>query len=57
VGYIEIGYLEKKQDEFEGPFLREERILIDSLAERLGRIAERKLAEEKLAVKDITDPK
>jgi PAS domain S-box-containing protein len=47
-GSIEIGYLEKRPNEDEGPFLKEERMLIDSLAERLGDITERKLTEETL---------
>ncbi|MEN6368242.1 MAG: diguanylate cyclase [Thermotogota bacterium] len=45
LGFIEVGYLEARPDEDEGPFLKEERQLIDALAERLGRIAERKQAE------------
>ncbi len=33
-------------DEDEGPFLKEERLLINSIAERIGRIAERRLRNE-----------
>jgi PAS domain S-box-containing protein/putative nucleotidyltransferase with HDIG domain len=47
-GEIEVAYREEKPDADEGPFLREERLLIDALAERLGRIAERILAEKTL---------
>jgi PAS domain S-box-containing protein len=47
-GQIEVAYLEKRPDADEGPFLREERLLIDALAERLGRIAERIGAEKRL---------
>jgi len=42
VGNIEISYLE------DTPFLNEERLLIDALAERLGHITERKQADEEL---------
>ena len=48
VGKIEVGYLEEMPKEDEGPFLKEEKLLIDSIAERLGQITERKLAEEKI---------
>ena len=40
-GVIEICYLEEKPDMDEGPFLKEERHLINIIAERLGRIIER----------------
>ena len=42
VGNVEVSYFEDK------PFLKEERLLIDALAERLGRIAERKEMENKV---------
>ncbi len=45
-GTIEVYYREKRQEIDEGPFLKEERDLIDALAERLGRIVERKLAQQ-----------
>lgn len=45
-GEIEIRYLEKAPAEQEGPFLAEERYLIDSLAEMLCSYAERKSAHE-----------
>lgn len=48
VGKIEIGYLERKPEEDEGPFLKEERQLIDAIAERLGQITELKHAEAEL---------
>jgi PAS domain S-box-containing protein len=42
-GSVEVCYLEKKNmRSTDEPFLREERLLIDTVAERLGRIAERK---------------
>jgi len=48
VGTIEVSYLEEKPEEYEGPFLKEERHLINALAEILGRFFERKEAEQKL---------
>ena len=40
-GDIEVRYLSEKPEEAEGPFLAEERMLLDAVAERLGRIIER----------------
>ncbi|UCF13720.1 MAG: PAS domain S-box protein [Thermoplasmatales archaeon] len=48
VGVIEVYYLEKRPIIDEGPFLKEERKLLDAIAERLGRITERKKAEIRL---------
>jgi len=48
VGRIEVGYLEERPEEDEGPFLKEERLLIDAIAERTGRITERKRAERQV---------
>jgi DNA-binding CsgD family transcriptional regulator len=36
VGEVAIFYLEERMPEYEGPFLREERILIEALAEQIG---------------------
>ncbi len=47
-GTVEVYYLEARPEIDEGPFLKEERLLINAVAERLGRITERKQAEEKL---------
>jgi len=47
-GYVEVYYLQDKPRDYEGPFLKEERRLITAIAERLGKIAERKEAEEQL---------
>lgn len=47
-GQAEIAYLEERPDADEGPFLKEERLLLSAVAERLGRIIERKQAEERL---------
>ncbi len=37
-GSVEVFYLKKKRNEDEGPFLKEERNLIDAIAERMGKI-------------------
>lgn len=47
-GRVEVGYLEERREEGEGPFLKEERLLLDTIAERLGHITERKKTEEAL---------
>jgi len=52
IGTIDVNYLDERSDEDEGPFLKEERQLIDALAERLGRITERKRAEEELRLSE-----
>jgi diguanylate cyclase (GGDEF)-like protein/PAS domain S-box-containing protein len=46
VGQVEVCYLEERQASDEGPFLKEERKLLNAIAERLGRITERKRVEE-----------
>ena len=48
IGSLEVCYLEEKPESDEGPFLKEERNLINAIAERLGKITERKRAEEAL---------
>jgi DNA-binding response OmpR family regulator/signal transduction histidine kinase len=48
IGSVEVCYLEERPESDEGPFLKEERSLLDAVAERLGRIVERKRAEEVL---------
>jgi PAS domain S-box-containing protein len=40
-GQIEVCYLENKPEEYEGPFLKEERSLIDSIAAKAGEFMER----------------
>lgn len=47
-GTVEVTYLEQRPEADEGPFLKEERLLIDAVAEQLGRITERKRAEKEL---------
>ena len=48
IGTLEVCYLEEKPEIDEGPFLKEERLLINAIAERLGGIIERQQAEEEL---------
>jgi PAS domain S-box-containing protein len=48
IGSVEVYYLEEEPKSDEGPFLKEERSLINAVAERLGHITERKRAEEAL---------
>jgi PAS domain S-box-containing protein len=47
-GFVEVRHLEERPAIAEDPFLKEERLLIDAIAERLGKITERKKAEETL---------
>jgi PAS domain S-box-containing protein len=48
IGTVEICYLEQRSESDEGPFLKEERSLINAIAEELGRVVERERAEEAL---------
>ncbi len=48
LGVLDIYYLEERPPSDEGPFLKEERNLIDAIAEHVGRIIEYKRAEDKL---------
>ena len=48
VGAVELYYLEERPPRDEGPFLSDERRLIEAIAERLGRLAERQQAEAAL---------
>jgi PAS domain S-box-containing protein len=45
VGEVEVRYVCEKPGAAEGPFLREERMLLDAVAKRLGRVIERVHAE------------
>jgi PAS domain S-box-containing protein len=48
VGLVEVCYLEEKPEDYEGPFLKEERDLIKGVVERLAQFIEHKRAEEAL---------
>jgi len=47
-GALEVYYLEERPREDEGPFLKEERKLLEAIAEQLGRVIERIRAEQAL---------
>ena len=49
LGVLTVCYLEKRPELDEGPFLKEERSLINAIAERLGRTSEHKQAEQALS--------
>ncbi len=48
VGILTVCYREEKPQHYEGPFLKEERLLLNAIAERLGRTTEQKQAEKAL---------
>ncbi len=48
-GSLEVCYLQEKPLEEEGPFLQEERGLLDDISERLGTLIQRKKIERELA--------
>ncbi len=63
-GTMQVCYLEEKLEYDEGPFLKEERDLLDAMAGRLGRVIERKQVDEalktnekqyRLLVKNVAD--
>jgi len=47
-GQLQVGYLEEKPKKAEGPFLQEERNLLEEIATRLGDFIGQKRAQEKL---------
>ncbi|MEJ2233013.1 MAG: PAS domain S-box protein [Syntrophobacterales bacterium] len=49
IGTLAVHYLEEKPEEDEGPFLREERSLINAIAKRLKHIIEHREADEALS--------
>jgi len=51
IGTLEVFCREDKPEEDDGPFLKEERHLINAIARRLGELTEQKRAEEK--IKDL----
>ena len=52
-GALEVFYLEERPEIYEGPFLKEERYLIDAIAERLGKIIQQKRTEEALQKSEV----
>ncbi|MCK4637124.1 MAG: PAS domain S-box protein, partial [Methanomicrobia archaeon] len=48
IGTLKVCYLEERPEMDEGPFLKEERSLLNAIASRLGKIIERREAEEAL---------
>lgn len=48
IGTLEVCYLEERPERDEGPFLKEERLLINSIVEQLGGIIDHKEAEEEI---------
>ena len=50
-GFVEVCYLEQRPDLDEGPFVKEERNLINSIAHALSEAAERKQAEDVLTAR------
>jgi DNA-binding CsgD family transcriptional regulator len=53
MGMVEVYYLKQRPIVDEGPFLKEERLLIDGIAERIGRAAERIQAQKQLQVEQV----
>ena len=51
-GVVEVFYREEREASDEGPFLREERALIDAIAERLGRVVERRRVAKDLRLSE-----
>ena len=52
IGSVEVYYLEERPTLDEGPFLKEERNLINNIARILGETVERRKSEEELKIKD-----
>jgi DNA-binding CsgD family transcriptional regulator len=50
IGMVEVSYLEKKPDFDEGPFLNEERLLIDAISDQVGKAVTRIQAVKQLQV-------
>ena len=50
IGTLEVCYLEERPESDEGPFLKEERNLINIITERLGTVIEQKRTEERLMI-------
>jgi len=50
IGFVEVCYLEEKPEYDEGPFLNEERLLIDAISDQIGKAVARIQAEKQLQV-------
>jgi Bacterial regulatory proteins, luxR family len=50
IGLVEVCYLEKMPDIYEGPFLKEERLLINAVAIRIGSAVDRISAKRQLEI-------
>jgi len=48
IGSLQVFYLEEKPESYEGPFLKEERSLINAIAEQTGKIIDHKQDEDEL---------
>ena len=53
VGYLIVGYLLKKPEAKEGPFLNEERYLLNLICEQVGQVAKRKQIKDTLQESDV----
>ncbi|MEI6520120.1 MAG: PAS domain S-box protein [bacterium] len=52
-GKIDVGYLKERPELDEGPFMNEERLLINAIAKRIGQIIGRKQTEDVLRFKNL----
>jgi len=52
-GYLEVFYLEDRPEMDEGPFLMEERALLEAVCDRVGKILDRAWAEKEARQKDL----
>lgn len=50
IGFVEVSYLEEKPMSDEGPFLNEERLLIDAISDQIGKAVARIQTENQLQV-------
>ncbi|MFX0181749.1 MAG: PAS domain S-box protein [Candidatus Hodarchaeota archaeon] len=48
IGSVEVYYLEEKESKYEGPFLEEERHLIDIIGQEISRFIERQITDDAL---------
>lgn len=53
VGFAEVAYLEERPQSFEGPFLKEERKLLNVMADRFGKLFELKTLDKSLTRAEI----